>query len=216
MDGRVLEYRRMVLHLAEQLTQDDRKKLAYIFSVPESNESSGILTTMKYLESRMVYSQSNPEGLMFIAKMVDREDLVQPLMRKIKDYHHMAVQEETVTTTHSCGLTLHHPELQWHLDSALNLTPSTVEHLLAIRSLLFRVACSSPSLLEAAKAVDSHLQAAEERYWEASWELQKVLKVVGRQPEEGIPLTPQGKGQTKGGVVHVSTKDALNERTSSE
>ena len=86
----------------------------------------------------MVYSQSNPEGLVFIAKMVDREDLVQPLMAEIRDYHHMAVQEETITTTtHSCGLTLHHPELQWHFDFALNLTPSIVKHLLAIRSQLF-------------------------------------------------------------------------------
>ena len=219
MDRRELEYRRIVLHLADKLSNDDRIKLSYIFSVPECNESLGILGTLKYLETRLIYSQSNPEGLVLIAKMVDREDLVRSLKTKIKDYCYKAVQEETVTTTtYSYGPTLCNPDLQWYFDSALNLTPCVVEHVLTVRSLLFRVACSGHSTSRMdAKAADYHLQAAEERYWEAIWELQTALKIVGCLPRKGsnswIPQE-QGQAMMRDGVV--STEGDLKGQTSSE
>ena len=81
-DSQAYEYRAFLLQIAEKLSQEDSKKIAYLEDLPSDMESKPPLTLLMQLEMRGRVSASKPDDLAKILKMIGRHDLA----KKVKDF----------------------------------------------------------------------------------------------------------------------------------
>ena len=82
-DSQVYEYRAFLLQIAEKLSQDDSKKIAYLEDLPSDMESKPApLTLLMQLEMRGRVPASKPDDLAKILKTIGRHDLA----KKVKDF----------------------------------------------------------------------------------------------------------------------------------
>ena len=82
-NSKAYEYRAFLLQIAEKLSQDDSKKIAYLEGLPPDMESKPApLTFLMQLEMRGRVSASRPDDLAKILEEIERHDLA----KKVKDF----------------------------------------------------------------------------------------------------------------------------------
>ena len=81
-DSQAYEYRAFLIQIADKLSQEDSKKIAYLEDLPSDMESKPPLTLLMQLEMRGSVSASKPDDLAKILKMIGRHDLA----KKVKDF----------------------------------------------------------------------------------------------------------------------------------
>ena len=77
MDHEALAFRRLVADFSQKLSKEERRRLVYIrlYDWRERYRDADTLDVLSRLESDGVFSLENPEGLIEVAKDIDRQDL---------------------------------------------------------------------------------------------------------------------------------------------
>jgi hypothetical protein len=81
-DSQAYEYRAFLLQIADKLSQEDSKKIAFLEELPSDMGSKPPLTLLMQLEMRSRVSASRPDDLAKILKKIERLDLA----KKVKDF----------------------------------------------------------------------------------------------------------------------------------
>ena len=77
MDHDILAFRRLVADFSQKLSKEERRRLVYIrlYDWRERYRDADTLDILSKLETDGVFSPNNPEGLVEVAKDIDRQDL---------------------------------------------------------------------------------------------------------------------------------------------
>ena len=77
MDHEALAFRRLVADFSQKLSKEERRRLVYIrlYDWRERYRDADTLDVLSRLESDGAFSPENPEGLIEVAKDIDRQDL---------------------------------------------------------------------------------------------------------------------------------------------
>ena len=77
MDHETLAFRRLVVDFSQKLSKEEQRRLVYIrlYDLKERYRDADTLKVLSRLETDGVFSSNNPEGLIEVAKDIDRQDL---------------------------------------------------------------------------------------------------------------------------------------------
>ena len=77
MDHESLAFRRLVVDFSQKLSKKEQRRLVYIrlYDLRERYHDADTLEVLSRLETDGVFSSNNPEGLIEVAKDIDRQDL---------------------------------------------------------------------------------------------------------------------------------------------
>ena len=77
MDHETLAFRRLVAEFSQKLSKEERRRLVYIrlYDWRERYRDADTLEVLSRLETDGVFAPNNPEGLIEVAKDIDRQDL---------------------------------------------------------------------------------------------------------------------------------------------
>lgn len=83
-NAQFIAFRKLVYSFSEQINKDEQQIIIYIrlYKLKERYKDSTTLEVLSKLEADGVFSPSNPEGLLEIAKDIKRQDLI----REVKDF----------------------------------------------------------------------------------------------------------------------------------
>ena len=95
MDCDIFAFRRLVADFSQKLSKEERRRLVYIrlYDWRERYRDADTLDVLSRLESDGVFSPNNPEGLVEVAKDIDRQDL----RAMVKDFVKKRKKEKTTS-----------------------------------------------------------------------------------------------------------------------
>lgn len=194
-----LEYRSIVLQLTKSLSKREGRELAYLYSVPE-HLSSDILDIMTHLETRNVFSPSNPEGLLQLVTQLERGDLVKTLTRRLE-----SLPKKQDRAGHQPLSTCYqNQQLRVNFEYTLSQAVALANQVHSLRSAFFNLSLADKHITETeSKRVDQQLQSVEEKQREVTWELRKLCWSSGliiEQPKQPVSeTTEEDRPESTGG-----------------
>jgi len=125
-DHEVLAFRRLVYNFSLKLSREERRALVYIrlYDCKERYRDADTLEVLSRLETDCVFSPNNPEGLIDVAKDINRmdlKDMVKDFVKRKRDKASSKTADKTATRFES------EPALsdeQLHLKAILEVTLS--------------------------------------------------------------------------------------------
>ena len=77
MDHETLAFRRLIVDFSQKLSKEEQRRLVYIrlYDWRERYRDADTLEVLSRLETEGVFASNNPEGLIEVAKDIDRQDL---------------------------------------------------------------------------------------------------------------------------------------------
>ena len=139
---RSLDLRKIVLYVANNLSQDEKESLQFLYDVPDEYKAT-IKMTFDYLQKKQdCFSTTNPEGLLEIVSNLERSDLAQFVTDKLQAYHGSKSEQATKPLKHQP--LVQNLELKRHLESTLKLCPLYPQHIKALKACLVDIAREDP------------------------------------------------------------------------
>ena len=81
-------YREVIIFVSKKLTDEDCQNLAYYYQeeFEGTNKYDSKVSTLQHLQEKGILTHEKPWTLVDIVKRLDRQDLVKPLTKKIKEF----------------------------------------------------------------------------------------------------------------------------------